>query len=212
MHSPAASADPAALTEAIDALLPQTQCRRCGYEACRPYAAAIAAGDAEIDRCPPGGAPVIAALARLLERPLRPLAADVGPARAPARVRIRAADCIGCAKCLPACPVDAIVGARKYLHSVLEDDCTGCELCIAPCPVDCIELQPRPPESAALRAERARRGRERYQARQRRLAHPPEAPTPAPAAAPPPADSTRSSEAEAAMARARALLAGRPQR
>lgn len=206
MHDPASERHQAALTDAIDALLPQTQCRRCGYDACRPYAAAVAAGGAEIDRCPPGGAPVIAALARLLGRPARPLAADVGPAQTPALVRIRAADCIGCAKCLPACPVDAIVGARKYLHSVLEDECTGCELCIAPCPVDCIELQPRPPEPAELRAARAARGRERYQARQRRLAGPP----PAPAAAPAPPRSTRSTEAEAAMARARALLARRP--
>lgn len=129
----------------IDALLPQTQCTRCGYAGCLPYATAIAAGEAGIDQCPPGGAATIAALARLLARPPVPLNANYG-LEAPAAIAwIDAARCIGCAKCLPPCPVDAILGAPKFLHTVLVDRCTGCELCIAPCPVDCIEMRPAPP-------------------------------------------------------------------
>ncbi len=128
------------LADRIDALLPQTQCRRCLYDACRPYAEAIARGEAEINRCPPGGEPGIRALARLLGRapiPLDPAHGTEGP-----RVvaLIREAECIGCTKCIQACPVDAIVGGPKAMHTVLAELCTGCELCLPPCPVDCIDL------------------------------------------------------------------------
>jgi Na+-translocating ferredoxin:NAD+ oxidoreductase subunit B len=127
----------------IDALLPQTQCTRCGYQGCRPYAEAMARGEAPINQCPPGGAATIAALARLLERaplPLNPANGMEGP---PLVARIDEDACIGCIKCLPPCPVDAIIGARKQMHTVVLQLCTGCELCIAPCPVDCISMVPR---------------------------------------------------------------------
>jgi electron transport complex protein RnfB len=128
----------------IDALLPQTQCTRCGYAGCKPYAAAIAAGDAEINQCPPGGAATIEALAALLGRPVLPLNPVHGAESAPQVAWIDEARCIGCAKCLAPCPVDAILGAQKFMHTVLVDRCTGCELCVAPCPVDCIEMRPAP--------------------------------------------------------------------
>lgn len=132
------------LAAQVDALLPQTQCTRCGYAGCAPYAAAVAAGEAGINQCPPGGDATIAALARLLGRPELPLNPAHGTPR-PAEVAvIDEVRCIGCAKCLPPCPVDAIVGAAKYLHTVLAERCTGCELCVAPCPVDCIEMRPAP--------------------------------------------------------------------
>jgi electron transport complex protein RnfB len=128
----------------IDALLPQTQCTRCGYAGCRPYAAAIANGEAPINQCPPGGAAVIAALAELLDRPALPLNPVHGVERPPLVAWIDESRCIGCARCLPPCPVDAIVGAAKYMHTVLVERCTGCELCLPPCPVDCIEMRPGP--------------------------------------------------------------------
>jgi electron transport complex protein RnfB len=127
----------------IDALLPQTQCTRCGYDGCRPYAQALAQGSAAINRCPPGGAPGIAALARLLDRPPLALDSSCGSEADPGVAHIIASECIGCARCLPACPVDAIIGAAHYLHSVLEPACNGCELCLDSCPVDCIVMQPR---------------------------------------------------------------------
>ena len=137
--------------DAIDALLPQHQCQRCGYVGCRPYAEAIASGEAGINRCPPGGEPVLRALAELTGKPTQPPAADVEP-RQPAQIaRIDAERCIGCTKCLPACPVDAIVGAGKLLHEVIDAACTGCGLCIPPCPVDCITLEPVESESEAQR-------------------------------------------------------------
>lgn len=133
----------------IDALLPQTQCTRCGYPGCRPYAEAIARGETEINHCPPGGATVIGALARLLGRDPLPLDPANGP-EGPHRVaEIDESRCIGCAKCLPACPVDAIVGAPRLMHTVVADLCTGCELCIAPCPVDCISMVPADAHSGA---------------------------------------------------------------
>jgi Na+-translocating ferredoxin:NAD+ oxidoreductase subunit B len=129
------------LVDAIDALLPQTQCTRCSYPSCRDYAKAIADGAAGIDQCPPGGDSGVVALATLLDRPQRSLHPDFLPAM-PAQVAvIDEATCIGCAKCIEACPVDAILGARKWMHTVIVDWCTGCELCIAPCPVDCITLE-----------------------------------------------------------------------
>jgi Na+-translocating ferredoxin:NAD+ oxidoreductase subunit B len=134
----------AGLAARIDALLPQTQCARCGYNGCSPYAAAIAAGEAPINQCPPGGSATIEALAHLLEQPVVALNPDNGVETAPRVAWIDEARCIGCARCLAPCPVDAIVGAQKYMHTVLIDRCTGCELCLPPCPVDCIEMRPAP--------------------------------------------------------------------
>jgi len=142
----------------IDALLPQTQCSRCGYAGCAPYAAAIARGEAEINQCPPGGKATIEALAQLLQRPVLPLN-PVHGVEAPALVAwIDEARCIGCARCLAPCPVDAIVGAQKYMHTVLTERCTGCELCLPPCPVDCIEMRPAAPAAA----QQAAMNRERF--------------------------------------------------
>jgi len=148
----------------IDMLLPQTQCTRCGYPGCLPYAAAIAAGEAEINQCPPGGSATIQALAELLGREFRPLNPANGAESSPRVAFIDEERCIGCARCLPPCPVDAIVGAAKRLHTVLADRCTGCELCLAPCPVDCIEMRPSSaPVPPAL-------NRRRYEAHSARLA------------------------------------------
>jgi electron transport complex protein RnfB len=132
------------LVARIDALLPQTQCTRCGYAGCAPYAAAIAGGEAQINQCPPGGRATIANLAELLHRAELPLNPVHGEETAPRVAWIDEARCIGCARCLAPCPVDAIVGASKYMHTVLVERCTGCELCLPPCPVDCIELRPGP--------------------------------------------------------------------
>src|SRR6478672_11537694 len=130
----------AALVPAIDALLPQTQCTRCGYAGCAPYAEAIARGDADINRCPPGGPDTIARLAALTGRAVRPLDPGCGE-HAPLRIAVIDAErCIGCTLCIAACPVDAIVGAAKRLHGVLSTLCSGCDLCVPPCPVDCIEM------------------------------------------------------------------------
>jgi Na+-translocating ferredoxin:NAD+ oxidoreductase subunit B len=130
------------LTARIDALLPQTQCTRCGYAGCSPYAAAIAGGEAAINQCPPGGKATIEALAQLLDRPVLPLNPKNGVEGPLLVAWIDEQRCIGCARCLAPCPVDAIVGAQKYLHTVIADRCTGCELCLPPCPVDCIEMHP----------------------------------------------------------------------
>ena len=131
------------LADAIERVLPQTQCAQCGFPGCRPYAEAIARGEAGIDRCPPGGEAGVVALARLLGREPVPLDPTRGTPKPPQLVRIDEATCIGCTKCIQACPVDAIVGAPKLMHAVLDDECTGCELCIPPCPVDCIAIVPR---------------------------------------------------------------------
>jgi electron transport complex protein RnfB len=140
----------------IDALLPQTQCTRCGYSGCRPYAAAIASGAAQINQCPPGGAATIRVLAEFLGRDVLPLNAVNGVESPPRVAWIDESRCIGCARCLPPCPVDAIVGAAKFLHTVLPHVCTGCELCIAPCPVDCIEMHPGPSALPSPAQNRAR--------------------------------------------------------
>lgn len=126
----------------VDALLPQTQCARCGYPGCRPYAEAIVDGAADIDRCPPGGERTVEALATLLGREPIPLDRSRGERKAAQVALVDEANCIGCALCLPACPVDAIVGAPRFMHTVVTADCTGCELCLPPCPVDCISLVP----------------------------------------------------------------------
>lgn len=169
-----------ALADTIDALLPQTQCTKCGYLGCRPYAEAIASDEADIDRCPPGGAPGIARLAHLLGRavvPLNPTHGVEGPRTAAC---IDETLCIGCTLCIQACPTDAIIGAAKQMHTILIEHCTGCELCVAPCPVDCIEMLPMQalaqrgaPLAMALAAQpvadESARWRARHDWRQQRL-------------------------------------------
>jgi Na+-translocating ferredoxin:NAD+ oxidoreductase subunit B len=135
--------EPTLLIERINDLLPQTQCGRCTFAGCRPYATALARGEADINQCPPGGDSTAAALAKLLGREARPVDPQFGvvPAR-PLVAWIDESACIGCVKCIQACPVDAIVGAARHMHTVIAAHCTGCELCIPPCPVDCIVMQP----------------------------------------------------------------------
>lgn len=181
------------LSDRIDALLPQTQCTRCGYPTCRAYAEAIADERADIDRCPPGGAAGVAALADLLGQAAKPLDPTYGIEAPPLLAVIDEDVCIGCTKCIQACPVDAIVGAAKRMHTVIAAECTGCELCLPPCPVDCIALvssAERPLERAQV-LERAGHARQRYETRTKRLAgartkRPAEAPVPShkPAEAP----------------------------
>jgi len=202
------------LADRVDALLPQTQCTKCGYDGCRPYAEAIAQGAAPINRCPPGGADGVAALSALLGTPLLPLDLSRGEPGPLLVARIDESHCIGCTLCIQACPVDAIVGANKHMHTVLDDWCTGCDLCVAPCPVDCIEMVPAgrawTSEDAAVSRERHRR----HQVRAERLAADnarlmaPEAAA-APSASAPAADEARNedrkrSAIESALARARA--------
>lgn len=151
--------------KAIDALLPQTQCGECGYAGCLPYAEAIAQGKAAIDCCPPGGVATVRALAELLALDPQPyLSKAQAHTRSPALAQIREAECIGCTKCIQACPVDAIIGSAKRMHAIINTECTGCGLCVEPCPVDCIELIALP--EPAYNQELAR---QRYQARQSRL-------------------------------------------
>jgi H+/Na+-translocating ferredoxin:NAD+ oxidoreductase subunit B len=129
------------LVEKIDAILPQTQCGQCGFPGCRPYADAIAKGEADINQCPPGGEEGIRKLADLLGREFKPLNAENGTEKPKAVAFIDEQTCIGCTLCIQACPVDAIVGAAKQMHTIVAPLCTGCELCVAPCPVDCISMQ-----------------------------------------------------------------------
>lgn len=169
------------LIQRIDALLPQTQCGKCGHPGCKPYAEGIASGE-PINKCPPGGSETINALAELLLVPVLEL--DTSRGSAPAQIAyIREAECIGCTKCIQACPVDAIVGAAKLMHTVIIDECTGCDLCVAPCPVDCIEMHPLPISTVlpivgglafSLEEQRARtakrnRARRRFEQRNARL-------------------------------------------
>ena len=131
------------VVDQIDALLPQTQCGQCTYAGCRPYAEAIAKGEADINQCPPGGETVIIALADLLDVEVKPLNAEHGEVKETRTVGyIDEETCIGCTLCIQACPVDAILGAAKHMHTVIECECTGCDLCIPPCPVDCIHVKP----------------------------------------------------------------------
>lgn len=168
------------LLQRIDALLPQTQCGKCGHPGCKPYAQGIVDGE-PINKCPPGGGETIAALAELLKIPVLELDISRGPAP-PQVAFIREAECIGCTKCIQACPVDAIVGAAKLMHTVLIDECTGCDLCVAPCPVDCIEMHPLPANTIPvvgglafdLEEQRARaikrdHARQRFERRNQRL-------------------------------------------
>lgn len=163
-----ANAAAAPLAARIDALLPQTNCRKCGHAGCLPYAEAIAAG-AALNRCPPGGAAGIERLAALLGRAALPLDPDCGTEQPLRIAQIDAERCIGCALCLAACPVDAIVGARRRMHDVLAAHCTGCERCIAPCPMDCIALVPAVPARAWTTAD-ADAARQRHRQRTQRLA------------------------------------------
>ncbi len=130
------------VVERIDAILPQTQCGQCGYPGCRPYAEAIANGEADINQCPPGGEAGVRALAELLDREPKPVGAEFGVEKPKMLALIDEQRCIGCTLCIQACPVDAIMGAAKQMHTVIDAECTGCELCVAPCPVDCIDMVP----------------------------------------------------------------------
>lgn len=149
------------LADRVDALLPQTQCTKCGYAGCRPYADAIASARAQINRCPPGGVSGIEKLAQLLDRPTLPLDPACGTERPLMVAVIDESRCIGCTLCIPACPVDAIVGAPKRMHSVIASHCTGCDLCVAPCPMDCISMVPVAPARAWTAAD-AETARQRY--------------------------------------------------
>jgi electron transport complex protein RnfB len=159
-----------ALAERIDALLPQTQCTKCGYKGCLPYARAIAAGEADINQCPPGGAAGVRKLAALLGRGTLPLNPANGTERRRTVALIDEARCIGCTLCIQACPVDAIVGAAKRMHTVIAELCTGCDLCVPPCPVDCIDMLPLPEAQAAWTQAMADAARARFQFRNLRLA------------------------------------------
>ncbi|WP_146909969.1 electron transport complex subunit RsxB [Arenimonas daejeonensis] len=146
------------MVERIDRLLPQTQCGQCGFPGCKPYAKAIAAGEADIDQCPPGGEAGVRALAELLGREPKPVNPQNGTEKPPVVALIVEDDCIGCTKCIQACPVDAIVGGPKLMHTVIAELCTGCELCLPPCPVDCIVLVPPVPRPGEIRWPRPARG------------------------------------------------------
>ena len=166
-------AEAASLAERLESALPQTQCTRCGYADCRAYAEAIAEGQAELNRCPPGGAEGVERLARIAGRGPMPLDAECGLEAARALAVIDEASCIGCALCLKACPVDAIVGAAKRMHTIIDVLCTGCELCIPVCPVDCISLINASGQATGWSAwsdAQAQISRSRYAAHQRRLA------------------------------------------
>jgi electron transport complex protein RnfB len=147
--------DTTALADRIDALLPQTQCTKCGHPGCRPYAEAIADGTAQINRCPPGGAAGIEALAALLGRPPLPLDTTCGLERPLAVAMIDEALCIGCTLCIQACPVDCILGAPRKMHTVIASQCTGCDLCVAHCPTDCIAMVDVQPPRSWTRADAA---------------------------------------------------------
>ncbi len=155
------------LAEQIDALLPQTQCTKCGYQGCRPYAQAIAKGKADINQCPPGGEPGITKLAALLGVNSKPLNPEYGIDQPRQVAVIDEQECIGCTKCQPPCPVDAIIGANKLMHTVIESECTGCELCIAPCPVNCITMQ-TPQAPFEWNQQAADHARSRYRYKQKR--------------------------------------------
>lgn len=155
------------MIEKINALLPQTQCGQCGFNGCRPYAEAIAAGLADINQCPPSGDEGIAELALLLGVEAKPLNPQFGEHKPKSVAFIIEQDCIGCVKCLVVCPVDAILGTAKWMHTVIAAECTGCELCIAPCPVDCIVMQVLPNQdiSKVEKLAHAQHAKQRYDAR-----------------------------------------------
>jgi Na+-translocating ferredoxin:NAD+ oxidoreductase subunit B len=156
--------------EQINAVLPQTQCGQCGYQGCQPYAEAIAAGNADINQCPPGGDDGIAELGALLSIPQKPLNPAYGVHKPRQVAFIVEENCIGCVKCIAACPVDAIIGAAKLMHTVIAAECTGCELCLPPCPVDCIVLLPADELSSEQKQQRKLLSLRRYEARSMRKA------------------------------------------
>jgi electron transport complex protein RnfB len=156
---------------AIHDLLPQTQCTKCGYSGCEPYAQAIARGQADINRCPPGGEEGASALANLLGVQTKPIDPSCGQPGPRTRAVILEEHCIGCTLCIKACPVDAIIGANKRMHTVLADACTGCDLCLEPCPVDCIVMVPIEPQTPWT-AEDAALAKSRYEQRRERLDRP----------------------------------------
>ncbi len=161
---------PTVSVETIDACLPQTQCQQCGYKGCLPYAVAIQTGEAKIDQCAPGGLKTLERLSQLLQIDAAPYREHVqSRMQLPHTVKIDEQACIGCTKCLQACPVDAIVGASKQMHTIIQDDCTGCELCIEPCPVDCISIVPSIPKDPASETTFQQLSKLRYQQRQKRL-------------------------------------------
>ena len=154
------------LIDQINSLLPQTQCGQCGFKGCRPYAEAIAEGKAEINRCPPGGDEGIIVLATFLGIPAKPLNPEFGVHKPKQLAFIVEQDCIGCVKCIAVCPVDAILGTAKLMHTVIASECTGCELCVAPCPVDCIVMKPMPDALAAVeKTEKSALAKRRYDSR-----------------------------------------------
>jgi Na+-translocating ferredoxin:NAD+ oxidoreductase subunit B len=130
------------IAEKISELLPQSQCGQCGYPGCGPYAEAIASGSAEINKCPPGGESTMISIAQLLGIEPVPMGAEGEESALPSVAFIREEECIGCTMCLKACPVDAIIGSTRLMHTVIVDECTGCQACVEPCPVDCIEMKP----------------------------------------------------------------------
>jgi electron transport complex protein RnfB len=158
-----------ALAERIDAVLPQTQCTKCGYPSCRRYAEAIAGGEADINQCPPGGEAGIRRLAAMLGRNAKPLNPANGVEGARRVAAIDESRCIGCTLCIQACPVDAIVGAAKLMHTVVTDLCSGCDLCVAPCPVDCIAMIPAKGADIVWGQGRADAARLRFERREARL-------------------------------------------
>ncbi len=157
--------------DTIEAVLPQTQCELCQYPGCRPYAEAIAKGEASIDLCLPGGVQTLQDLATLTHQDPSPMLADMRKrTKTPSKVVIKEEACIGCTKCIAACPVDAIIGAGKAMHTIITDHCTGCDLCIPPCPTDCIEVIPSPNLDQAQKHEQAQLAKQRFDQRNRRLA------------------------------------------
>ncbi len=186
------------LVEQINQLLPQTQCTKCGFDGCLPYAQAIAGGQTDINRCPPGGPDGVVKLSQLLNRPVKPIDPSCG-APGPLRVAvIEEEHCIGCTLCIEACPVDAIVGANKRMHTVLADWCTGCDLCLPPCPVDCIVMIDAT-ENPHWTDTRARQARQRHEARNHRRAQ-----APTSLAQPNPSASQKQAAVSQALSRARA--------
>jgi electron transport complex protein RnfB len=155
----------------IDDILPQTQCGLCSYGACKPYADALSQGQAPINLCPPGGITTLKKLADLLNQDAAPYLEEMEKKSKPVQsVSIRENECIGCTKCIAVCPVDAIIGSAKHMHSIIQIECTGCELCIPACPVDCIDLHVEQEEKTLLeKKEKSNRARMRYQAREKRI-------------------------------------------
>lgn len=154
-----------ATVKEIDALLPQTQCGECSYPGCMPYAEAMVQGAAPINKCPPGGVETVKALGAALHVDPSPFLQEAEEhTRQPSVAMIREAECIGCTKCIKACPVDAIIGSGKLMHAIITHECTGCGLCVEPCPVDCIEMMPL--NETEYNKDLARK---RYNSRQARL-------------------------------------------